>query len=649
MSKLIPKKTGRDYEEEEMQKRLLETISPDMTSESLKEYKTYITKIVRDRNSTRNRIKGMEKFLLESANKFLASYEQISDNETLNKILEEIANEIIRSHRGEILDDLADLEKTYKKMGTIYKIHSRVLIDGRMDIPKNFSSRYLQGIIETRFGQDMPDNILYDEKIVDLLQRMGETFVDSSERYTKYIKIIEEFVIDQLKNNPDLKNDPKINSNPNIVKIVVQYARALSMRADKSQLEVNEALSLINTNFSEYISGLLPRDQEFINSAIGKFSPFKLRYLKKDITDYQSFDEFMENAQIKELSHAPVEEHVPNPLPIVNHKTKTDNVMSNDNKFKAIQKAIVHLRETNPNITVGNVLIGYQDPFKGYIIFPLEKTIGDIQQGKKEIDSEYGTNIAISDVFSNVKGGALYVMNKNNIEKVFSVENSEGIIQNNGPATRTIAKRSIPGVVTVHHYTQQGMDGYQTMVNQAVDNLIANPDIIDKEYKVPNKTIKGVKGTKKRDLSPKINFEDVKKAPKTVDNDTVKEYMSATLESMQEEYRSKTSKPPCYSILDYCLRQMVFEGMTLYSITEQLAKEHNQDSFQMFNYVRANVAAANDMDKSYVTKSLVKMYRKEIKALNRRKQQLSEKVETKTMEEKQLRENIMRTKEFFSR
>ncbi|MCR5186292.1 MAG: hypothetical protein K6D97_04155 [Clostridia bacterium] len=115
------------------------------------------------------------------------------------------------------------------------------------------------------------------------------------------------------------------------------------------------------------------------------------------------------------------------------------------------------------------------------------------ENGELNKDDGVGSNLLMSEIFGNTKGGALYIMRKDVADGVYSVTHLNRPGTNNGPATRTDSKNGTSGLVTVNHYTMAGYLGYLSMVFDALDDIIADPTI-NRHYYVPRGRGQGQNG-----------------------------------------------------------------------------------------------------------------------------------------------------------
>ena len=425
--------------------------------DDLKKKKNEIRKLIRDQKSSIRKGYGNISYLIYEANEILNSYDISNDSPILNDILREIGDEIMRVKGAEKFDDLENWIKTQKgeTRELITKIHSNTLFDNK-EIPFNMSLEYLRRILSARVTKDNPS--IYDEKTVNFIYKMGDSEF-SVQNTDKYREIVENIIVYPLENDLSISQDSKIIKNPNIVKILLDYAG--SYKLDSDALNIKLVIDLIEDKFEEYLKNLSPNDRINYDKRVQRvknFKAFKVQQLSNDICSYSSFDEFMENIPQRKVEQEAIPPAQGTRNAFRSGTSRKDNVMSNDEKFNGIRNLVEHLRKKDKNIAVKNVLVGYQKPFKDYIMFPIDNT-----------------NLVALEAFNNNKGAALYLMDKDVVNEVLSIKDSGSTIKNNNaPSTRRDAK-VLSGVVTVEHNTKIPFSEYEKMIFEAAEQLIANP------------------------------------------------------------------------------------------------------------------------------------------------------------------------------
>ena len=628
-----------------------------MNDEELNELYKRVNELIKSQRTTKANINNSERILIEVANNILTFYDLMDNKKRLNDILGKIGNELIRKHKNEILKNNKNNKPINKTMDLLYKIHAKTLLetDQRPDLPEFFSKDYFRDVLVNGYKTDV-DNYIFDEKIINFLEKLGESDF-SVEKPEEYRSIIDAIVIDQLRNNTKVQGDKRVSENKTIINILIQYARSLS--ANKSNLEVRSIIDLMEENFSDYIDSLPENDRNFILERINKYGAFKAQALSKDITQYTSYADFINGINQVMVQQDPNAPHIPVPRVIVNSGSKTDNVMSDDRKFKAIQDAITYLRQKyNPNITVKEILVGYQPPFKGYILFPIEKVNYALDMKNRRDNDVNCDNFVISEIFGNTQGAALYIMTKNKSDYVFSMTNPANPGKNNGPSTRLGARFSGNGILSVRHDTGPQ---YETTLIERLDALIQNPTLSSRTYKKPKKnksktTItrakSGIKAASAKQNKTSIFYNlgidmaELNNAPS--DMNSLEEYVSETRKDMMFKYGNDPKKVPEVKLLDYCLKEIFIKGKDSVTIANELASQYGIDPTQMIIYMKAKTIGVASLDQEYVKDSLRVMYKKETEKLKNARKGIKITIEEKEEELNSLRDRMSKIKDMFT-
>ena len=658
------------------EENLNDLIHDNMSKEELSEFLNKLRVTIRANKSTKSSVRFSDGYMERLAFSLLDHYDTVQDKETARKALEVLGDELIKSHNGDKLDDLSKLKDSYKKGSElIYRIHAKTLIEGNAKIPDNISIRYIKSLLIQK-GTTNASNLLFDNNIVNFLIRLGESNF-SIEKPDEYEKLIGDLLIDPIQNNPTLAQDPRISHNRGLLDIAIQYVRSLDKNPNRSDIDSVKVLKTIKNVFGEYIDSLPEAEKAYIEKRLNKYSAFEFKSLKKDITAYTSFAEFMADTSSKaQIMQDPVAPHTVYPVNPINHGSKVDNVMMDDDKFRAIQDAVLRLRQRNPLISVGTVLVGVQDPFKGYILFPLENIQYQVEyDAKNAATSQIGSNLLMSEIFGNTKGGALYIMTKQNADQVFSVTDPNQIGTNNGPGTRTISKTNRPGLVTVHHYTQAGFAGYESMVFDAVDDIVANPSI-NREYRRPRVNIRRPvgnptpnhnrpqgNGTRANGATARpvqiiynvqtsrnpSDFDDLGicvddlRAVKTGPSEIV-QYSDELVADVQNKYANGQGVQDAkeFKLLDHVIEKMFIDGQSMQDICLDIANKYGVDPMQAFIYVKGVTGSMAKLDPTHATEKLKSLYRTEI---DRMKKEMEDMKLSKASKETRLEELTKRAEE----
>lgn len=242
-------------------------------------------------------------------------------------------------------------------------------------------------------------------RLLNQLSKSNLYYHQSSE----YQKIIEDTIMAKLEVEPDLKIE-----NPDILPILTSYAISL-----KKDGKFNEAIENFKFVKSRLAGGILSSQQfkEF-EEEFEKLNVINNDYitkdLSKDITEYTSFKEFLDELIQKEQVELKRGFASGNGNPVGTSKnSKTPhNIMSDEDKFRAIQELVRALRKEEPqvgklnpsDIAVRRIGIGKD----GYYIIPI-----------------IGTNISIYEQFNNDREAALYIVRNEEIEKVEKISRIE--------------------------------------------------------------------------------------------------------------------------------------------------------------------------------------------------------------------------------
>ena len=595
-------------------------IHAGMTKEELAELKAIVIKYLREGKTVKASPKVNLNYIEVCAEKLLNNYDSMEDKEATLTILEAIGNHIIEKKGATAteLTDLNDLDKSYRREAELLrKIHAKTLIEGNSQIPANFSKKYFDEMILIH-GFNAP-TLIEDAEVVSFIRKLGESEF-AMEKPEDFKGIVEDFIMYPLQNLADPAGNPRISQNSDLLRISIQYLRSLD-ESKTADIDMKLLVSTIRKVFGSYIETLSPKEREVLEEDFNKYSGFVYRALTKDITEYASYEEFMRDAGLVStvVEQDPVEEHDTDPRPREHQNENQDNVMSNEDKFKAIQDAVENLREVNPRISVGPLLVGVQPPFTNYVLFPLQNRTEMVVEG----NPTSGSNLVFSEVFNNTRGGALYIMTKQNADYVFSFTDPNNPGTNNGPATRTSAKSNRPGVVTIHHYTGDGYFGYLTMVLQALNTIRQNPDA-NREYRRTNDRMmelfadynhRGLR-TNTNPLDLIVDIDELRRVP--ADATQHNNYVDSRISTLKTKYQDKKGAEGAeeFKLLDYVLEEIFINGRSHSEICQEIADTYGVDKQQAIAYVRGTAQGISRLDPTHATELLKKLYTNEINRLN---------------------------------
>lgn len=681
------------------------TINNQTTKNELVQIRRTVNNAIKSMGTTKPSDKDTINQLPNIASQILKIYDKSENKAVLTAILDDIANYMIKSNDGEELEDLNDLNKRLKgKMKILYGIHARTLFEGNKPIPKNLSVGYLEEILSTRreAGLFTETNALYDVEVLKFVENLSKDFrVENKETY---LEIVNEMIYKPLVQNPEMLKDERINQSKSVLTALVDYVRTYKDVSDEKgenhDYDLAKVIVLIKSNFNDLMEKISPNYWETLSKKLEDcFDGFAFAMPSKDITQYSSFAEFIDDINTQQINTVAPLSHVPVPRIVINQRPSTKG-MSDDDKFKAIQELVKKQRGSSPDLIIPTILVGYKAPFEGYIVFPFERqSVFDKTPRDNEDDRTY--NLVISDTFGTSKGGSFRTMTRSNIPVVLGSDRNA-----QGPAVQGVAMRkdsyNIPGVIAVDHRRDNGFGYYVEMIDEAVNELKDNPTAcFGKSLKVKISELNGkapVNNTVYKTAAPKapqvpqvpaqapstpivqprvivngnptdkngydklgINLEKVYRSAPIKSSNAPRQEMARNImiKDLKDQYGY--GRNPGLDLLDYCLEEMLISGKNMVEIVQDLAEREEYKSIsgptkaekdlafnRMYSYVKNMIIVAVDNDPDYPNEKMKEIYEKAIIDLDTQGLSLDSEIAAKKVKRDDLVKNTKKALEYFN-
>lgn len=329
----------------------------------------------------------------------LSNYDKLKQYESINETLELMAQNYKMLEEGKE----PTTEERKKTDDRIFEIHSKILGNPGSD-SEGMSAAYIERIIRDKITGE--EGINRDD-ILNLLEQQGKNMYLDIDEYQRLIKDTVGLIVDLRISNINIMP----LENPRILKILSDLAKSYRAqnKPEESIAIYEKALQLTELQDSvEYqeIKEEYEKTKEYLDTVQNKFTFESVRSfeeLRQLIAKHMKVTILPEEIFSKENEGDGEHKPQPSPGPAPN---PTD-IMSADEKLKAIQQMLIALQRENPAIKITEVGMG-RDEYESYIILPLE-----------------GTHVSLMENFRTERNEALYIIKNEELDKIVTLKKSQ--------------------------------------------------------------------------------------------------------------------------------------------------------------------------------------------------------------------------------